>query len=77
MRTLKQHDAPHNEQYSEFCSNWTSMRYTARPGLCLCCYLLLQGIGEALAKYLASQGARLILSSRSADKLQVRALQAA
>jgi short-subunit dehydrogenase len=33
--------------------------------------LLLQGIGEALAKYLAAQGARLILSSRSADKLQV------
>uniref|UniRef100_A0A383WEJ1 Ketoreductase domain-containing protein n=1 Tax=Tetradesmus obliquus TaxID=3088 RepID=A0A383WEJ1_TETOB len=29
-----------------------------------------QGIGEALAKYLAGQGARLILSSRSAERLQ-------
>ncbi|WIA36880.1 hypothetical protein OEZ86_008130 [Tetradesmus obliquus] len=29
-----------------------------------------KGIGEALAKYLAGQGARLILSSRSAERLQ-------
>lgn len=30
-----------------------------------------QGLGETLAAYFAAQGARLILSSRSRDKLQV------
>ena len=31
-----------------------------------------QGLGAELARYLAGQGARLILSSRSLEKLQVR-----
>lgn len=34
--------------------------------------LALQGLGEVVATYLAAQGAKLILSSRSRDKLQVR-----
>lgn len=34
-----------------------------------CCHL--QGLGAALAKYLSREGAKLILSARSADKLQV------
>lgn len=33
-----------------------------------------QGLGEVLAKYLCSQGAKLILSSRSKEKLQVSGL---
>jgi len=32
----------------------------------------LQGLGEALARYWAAAGARLILSSRSLEKLQAR-----
>ena len=31
-----------------------------------------QGLGEVLALYLAAHGAKLILSSRSQDKLEVR-----
>ena len=35
------------------------------------CHLLIQGLGEELALYFAAHGARLILSSRKDDQLQV------
>ena len=35
------------------------------------CRLLIQGLGEELALYFAAHGARLILSSRKEDQLQV------
>lgn len=39
------------------------------------CAPALQGLGETLALYWASAGAKLILSSRSMDKLQARSYQ--